>query len=65
MELFTTDLKVARENAVIGNYSQANTIYNKVLKAAKEHILNYSGDPSTKLRWKTAIEQIQREAGLT
>ena len=56
MESFTLDLKVARENSVIGNYTQAIAIYSKVIKTAKEHILDYSGEPSTKLRWKTAIE---------
>lgn len=61
MESFESDLRMARENAVIGNYSQSTSHYQKVLKAAKEHILDYSGDPGTKLKWKTAIEQITRE----
>lgn len=62
MDKFVSDLKIARENAVIGNYSASVSKYQAILTTLKSHIINFSGDPTMKLKWKTAIDQITREA---
>jgi hypothetical protein len=56
MESFLTELKMARENAILGNYSLALTKYKAVIEMVRTHLHNQIGDMGTKQKWKVVAD---------
>jgi hypothetical protein len=61
MENFLTELKMARENAILGNYEVSLQKYKAVISMVRSHLQTQMGDMGTKQKWKVVSDQITRE----
>jgi len=62
MSSFLSDLKIARESAILGNYQTAVAKYRTVISLVKGHLTYHvGGDPGVKQKWKVVNDQLAKE----
>ena len=56
MENFLSELKMARENAILGNYTASLAKYKIVTAMVRNHLCEMVGDTGTKQKWKVVCD---------
>ena len=58
---FLNELKMARENAVLGNYTLSVQKYRKVVQMIQQHLATQHSDPGIRQKWKLVVDQVTKE----